>query len=108
MYWRELNAEKVSFTWTRPNTNKRARLDFFLISEELFADIDNSSILPGYRTDHSMILLSFHFNKFKKGHSYWKFNNSLFKDKVYVSEIKKIIEIVKQQYASKNKCLVYQ
>lgn len=27
--WRELNAEKMAFTWMRPNTNKRARLDFF-------------------------------------------------------------------------------
>ena len=33
--WRELNVEKQLFTWTRPNSNKRARLDYFLISEVL-------------------------------------------------------------------------
>lgn len=100
--WRELNAEKLAYTWTRPNSNKRARLDFFLISEELFSDIEDSNILPGYRTDHSMILLSFKFNKFNRGRSYWKFNNSLLNDIVYVNEIKTVINTVKQQYASSN------
>ena len=70
--WRELNVEKQLFTWTRPNSNKRARLDYFLISEVFYSDINKVDILPGYRTDHSMILLSFKFNKFTRGHSYWK------------------------------------
>lgn len=97
--WRKLNAEKQSFTWTQPNSNKRARLDYFLISEDFFSDIDEVNILPGYRTDHSMILLSFKFNKFSRGHSYWKFNNSLLKDSTYVTEIKNVINRVKEQYA---------
>lgn len=97
--WRKLNAEKQSFTWTQPNSNKRARLDYFLISEDFFSDIDEVNILPGYRTDHSMILLSFKFNKFSRGHSYWKFNNSLLKDSTYVAEIKNVINRVKEQYA---------
>ena len=45
--WRELNAEKLSFTWTRPNSIKRARLDYILTSEECFSDIDDANILPG-------------------------------------------------------------
>ena len=31
--WRELNLEKYQYTWRRKHTNKKARLDFFLISE---------------------------------------------------------------------------
>ena len=31
--WRELNLEKYQNTWRRKHTNKKARLDFFLISE---------------------------------------------------------------------------
>ena len=98
--WRELNAEKQSFTWTRPNSNKRARLDYFLISENLFSDIDDVNILPGYRTDPSLILLSLKFNKFSRGRSFWKFNNSLLRDRTYVTEIKNVINRVKEQYAS--------
>lgn len=87
--WRDINAEQIAFTWTRSNSNKRARLDYFLISEQLFVDIVDTKILPGYRTDHSMILLSMKLDKFTRGHSYWKFNNSLLRDDKYVIEIKK-------------------
>ena len=58
----------------------KARLDYFSISESLFADVDESYIYPGYRTDDSMVMLQFQFGKFKKGRSYWKMNNSLLKD----------------------------
>ena len=96
--WREENLETSQFTWFRRNPIKKARLDFFLISENLFTDIVETKIVPGYRTDHSMILISLEFGKFKKGTSYWKFNNSLLRDKKYISEIKAIIKEVKEQY----------
>lgn len=100
--WRELNIEKRQFTWRRKNPIKQARLDFFLISESLFTDVDEANILPGYNTDHSMISLSFDFGKFHKGKSYWKMNNSLLKDSIYIEEIKNKIESIKQQYLLEN------
>ena len=48
--WRELNLENKQFTWRKKNTDKQARLDFFFISEGLFTDVDDSMILPGYKT----------------------------------------------------------
>ena len=98
--WRENHLETKEFSWFRRNPIKKARLDFFLISENLFTEIDNSKILPGYRTDHSMIYISVEFGKFKKGTSYWKFNNSLLKDPVYINEIKTVIKDTKTQYLS--------
>ena len=89
--WRELNLENMQYTWRKKNTRKQARLDFFLISESLFMDVTNSKILPGYRTDHSQILLQFDFGKFVKGNSYWKFNNSLLRDSKFIEEIKELI-----------------
>lgn len=98
--WREMNVEKKQYTWRKKNTNKKSRLDFFLISESLFVDVQETNIYTGYKTDHSLILLKFDFDKFKKGRSYWKFNNSLLKDPVYVREIKDIITETKNMYAS--------
>ena len=37
--WRELNLEARQYTLRRKNTNKQTRLDFFLISENLFTDL---------------------------------------------------------------------
>ena len=87
--WRELNLEKKQFTWRRKSTNQKARLDFFFISELLFTSVVESEILPGYKTEHSLILLKLEFGKFQKGRSYWKSNNSLLKDNSYVTEVKK-------------------
>ena len=95
--WRENNLEKHEYTWFKKNPVKKARLDFFLISENLFTDVIETKILPGYRTDHSCISLSIQFGKFTKGVSYWKFNNSLLKDQIYVQEIKKVIKNIKSQ-----------
>ena len=47
-----------------------------------------------------MITLSLSFNKFEKGHSFWKLNKSLLKDRTYVEEIKNVIKQTKIQYAS--------
>lgn len=82
---------------------KQARLDFFLISESLlnlslYVKYENS-----YRSDHCPVVLCVRTNEFLKGKGFWKFNNSLLKDKEYVYLIKEKIKYVKQQYA----CPVY-
>ena len=56
--WRESHLEEKEFTWFRRNPVKKARLDFFLISENLYTDMEGSKILPGYRTDHSDLFVS--------------------------------------------------
>ena len=75
--WRELNLETFKYTWRKKNTNKQARLDFFLISDCLVMDVTDAKILPGYKTDHSLISIEFKFGTFSPGKSYWKFNNSV-------------------------------
>ena len=77
-------------------------MDFSLISETLFTDVDEANVLPGDKTDHSIILLSLDFGKFQKRHSYWKMNNSLLKDITYAEEIKSKIKSIKQQYGLKH------
>ena len=87
--WRELNLETSQYSWRKKNTNKQAGLDFFLISESLFMEVTDTKILPGYKTDHSLIYIEFKFGKFTPGKSVWKFNNSLLKDQIFVEENKK-------------------
>ena len=96
--WREMNVEKREYTWFRRKPIKKARLDYFLIAESLFAEVDESCIYPGYRTDYSMIMMQLQLGKFQKGRYYGKMNNSLLKDHQYVTEIKSIILEVKSRY----------
>ena len=98
--WREQNLDKKQYTWKKIHPFKQARLDFFLISEHLFTEIENSSIEAGYRTDHSAINISLNFQKHTKGSSYWKFNNSLLKDPEYIKIVKNVIKTTKEQYST--------
>ena len=91
------------YTWRRLNpTKKQARLDHFLVSESIFSFVTHSDIVPGYRTDHSGIILKLRLQELERGRSYWKFNNTLLKDKKYIKEVKNIIREVKNQYIINN------
>ena len=97
--FRELNPDTKKFTWRRKNPLKMARLDFFLISENLLSSVNNCTIIPSYRSDHSIVILKLTFNPFKKGKPLWKHNNSLLQDIDYLNIIKNKITEVKEQYA---------
>ena len=88
--FRELYEISKQFTWRKRNPLKQARLDFFLVSEVLMSSIDDIKITSSFRSDHSSVVLSLILNELKRGKDIWKFNNSLFKDKVFVEEKKKL------------------
>ena len=72
----------------------------FLLSEDLLTDVSDCKIIPGYRTDHSIVLLDITFGKFKKRRFYWKFSNSLLHDKDYINQIKQLMIEIKRRYAA--------
>lgn len=96
--WRTRNEKAKGFTWRQITYKKQARLDFFLISNNLLPYITNAEIIPGYRSDHSGILLGLNFTLEKRGKGFWKFNSSLLKDKTYVELVKNTIKEVLQLY----------
>ena len=53
-----------------------ARLDFFLITENILSNLKNCKVEPSYRSDHSMIILEL------------EFNNSLLCDIDYINMVK--------------------
>ena len=54
--------------------------------------------MSGYRTDHSGITSKLKLNQNERGTRYWKFNNSLLKDKDYVQLVKKSMKEVTYIY----------
>lgn len=101
--WRIMNEDKKCFTWSRKRPErKQARLDFFLVTDMLLAFVTDTKIIPGYRTDHSAIVLEFSFQNNDRGKGYWKFNNSLLKDKNYIALVKETIDEVKNTYKTNN------
>ena len=78
--WRIYNGNTKVFTWYRKNPIKMARLEFYLLSEELMSRVENVSITSGYRTDHSIVKLEIKNSEFNRGRGFWKFNTSLLHD----------------------------
>ena len=98
--WRENNPESRRYTWRKPTPLKQSRLDYFLLSEYLYWYFEDADILPGYRSDHSMVTLVLKFGKNEKKNTFWKFNSSLLKDIQYVEEINSEISNVIKEYAT--------
>ena len=99
-YYRILYPDNRVFTWHCKNPVKHARLDYFLISENLSNVVENISIKAGYRSDHSAVSLDLKLSKFSRGPGLWKFNNSLLHDKDYIDKVKSCIKKTKVQYAN--------
>ena len=95
--WRKQNPSRKIFTWRTERPCKRARLDYFLVSEDILSLNPNAEILNAYRSDHNIIKLSIKTQK--RGRGLWKFNNALLENKQFVKLVREEIELVKATYA---------
>ena len=73
-------------------TLKQARLDYFIVSNTLLELTNTCNVLPGYRSDHSIVELNLEFCKFVKEKGIWKFNCSLLKKQDYIDIVTTLIE----------------
>ena len=98
--WRILKPQKRKYTWWQGISQKQARLDYFLCSEELLSITKDYNMLPKYRSDHSPIILKLKHSSSTRGPGTWKMNNSLLMDDNFVTLIKKSINDIKRTYAA--------
>ena len=87
--WHILNPDAKRFTWRRRKPDIHCRLDFFLTSSSLSTTITKADILPGFKTDHSLITLHLTNNTNHRGPGFWKLNTSFLLESEYVNLIKK-------------------
>ena len=90
--WRLFNPEARRYTWRQNQPAIHCRLDFFLVSESSLCDVTHADIVPGFKTDHSMITLNIALHSNLRGKGFWKLNTSLLSEIKYVQEIKTAIE----------------
>ena len=92
--FRYFHENQLRYTWRKKNSRplKQARLDYIIISDTLLDLVENCDIVPGYRSDHSIVTIKILINKFTHGKGLWKFNTSLLKNKDYLNLINHSIE----------------
>lgn len=82
--WREINTDLRRYTWrSGGRILKQARLDYFLITPDMYSFVEKVDINPGYRTDHSLVILNLGISESRRGRGFWKFNQSLLHDGAY-------------------------
>ena len=97
--WRLQHSETKKYTWGTKNPFKRARLDYFLINEDLLSLCPDAKIHSCYKSDHNVISLEINISKNEKERGSWKLNSTLLENKELVTLIKKEIKLIKQTYA---------
>ena len=93
--WRRKNPNVFRYTWhSSSNPPVQCRLDYFLVSFNLYSQINECNISPGFKTDHSSVSINVVTTDEARGRGFWKFNTSLLHDIDYVNEIKQCINKV--------------
>ena len=100
--FRVVNPDTKRYTWRGMTKHGlvQSRLDYCLVSSHMLGNLEDVSIQPSIRSDHSMVSVGFQLeSRFSKGRGFWKFNSSLLSDKEYVSNIKEVINSCKDKYS---------
>ncbi len=95
--YRIIYPDKTEYTWRQSKPLIQCRLDFFLTSISLFGNIDKIKIIPGFKSDHSIVTMQIEFHNQPRGKGFWKFNHSLIKDIEYVKIIKEVIKEIDRE-----------
>ena len=105
--WCIRNPSVKRFTYRQHKPLIQRRLDYFLLSDYLQDYTKHTDIIPAVLTDHSAIILKLSGSEgSQRGHSYWKFNNSLLTDNVYLGLMReKIDEFSAVNYFPDDLCL---
>ena len=97
--WRHAHPLEQKYTWFRNNPFKCGRLDMFFVSDHLLNICNRIDILPGYRSDHSIVSVTIKGHQHEKGNGFWKLNTSHLIDDDYINIVKECIYDVVRQYA---------
>ncbi len=73
------------------------RIDHWLMSHHLSSYLQNATVFPGIKSDHSIIHFHISTSHAKRGRGFWKFNPSLLRDLEYIKSVKNIIQDIKSE-----------
>ena len=92
------NPEASWYTWRQKKPEVHCRLEFVLVNQSTFCNTISADILPGYKTDHSIITIQISLHSNARGRGFWKLNSSFLADIEYVNQIKAVINQTRNEY----------
>ena len=105
--WRIRNPTRKKYTFRQNHFSGylQRRLDYIFVTNQLQNHIKSVDIEISISSDHSPVSMDVKKTdpSIKKGPGFWKFNSSLLEDRVFVSNMEKVIEDTKTQHSGINK-----
>lgn len=95
--WRIFHPDDKEFTWSRKSPLIARRLDYIFISEAVLNSVNFCDIKSVAHSDHRLVQMKFMLTNIKRGPSYWKCNDSLLTDQLYLDTINEAIETFKSE-----------
>ena len=92
--WRAFHDNEKQYTWSRSNPFIARRLDYCLVSESLVQTCASCEIISVPFTDHRAVYLEFNNASFVRGPGYWRFNNSLLREKEFVDSMNMLLDSI--------------
>ena len=91
--WCHLHPPRKTVSIFQAKTQKIfSRLVYFLISDDLIGLTKSSTIIPGFKTDHSSVEFTFNIEGKAKVPGYWRFDKTLLYDREYILKVKDSIQ----------------
>ena len=91
--WRLYYPKEILYSWKRTFPKfTGSRIDFVLCNNCLINRCVKCEYMHGYKTDHMAISVRFNLAPHKRGPGYWKFNNLLLNDVIFVERTTELIE----------------
>ena len=75
---------------------------------EIFQQVTHADILPGFLSDHSIIVLKIQILQNERGDGYWKLNDKILENEAYVQEMRNLISDTVQSGQSLNKRMLWE
>ena len=99
-----------TYSYVSKALNVKSRLDFILIAKNLSKHIKRTGIKASITPDHKTVHLCLSWpNNSPRGPEFWKFNDTILKDKNYTGEICELIPRIREKYESlKDKRLAWE
>ena len=103
-YIRDISGDQILWTWQKPNSNKRSRLDLILTTSNLYTYIKSASHMEMVGSDHKGVKMVFDFDQFKKGPGLLRISNKTIKDPAFKEKtLKRMVEVFARNHMPANK-----
>lgn len=86
--WRRRHPSVKEYTFARGQS--KSRIDFFLISKQIEAQIEKPSIVPFIYSDHNIITFNLTTDNVERGPGMWKLNTSILEQNEYIELIEQL------------------